>query len=372
MSTNLKISHWYKWGLVVKAGVTHIRRYRKVAGKIEWEFYPKDKFRDYTPDEIKTLLNRLNSSRLIEEQQAAARYDFDYSYINRKSIEGFEASLSNKIEAKDYIVNIMSMLNDFTFKFFIRTLKVPDPNHWLRYEDKFASFLMKEKKSVSYLKRIIQVTNRFLKYLHRTNPDEVRLIILDPLSKMKLQSLKAKNSIDREKYITSDQYKKILKEVDDKTILPAIEIAYHFGLRIAEVLGLEVDDVFEDCLDVKRQLIKLTPIKYTGPLKNKIKRSVPYWFASPEDVYNWIESLPQIHHDTLSDRFKAQMDRLNLPFQFHDLRRTFITNALRKYNSRDVQLSAGHSDLRTTMLYAQDDRQLQRKRFKPNKIKLVD
>ncbi len=77
-----------------------------------------------------------------------------------------------------------------------------------------------------------------------------------------------------------------------------------------------------------------------------------------------------MHPDTLSDKFEKASKEAGLSFQFHDLRRTFITNALRKYHFLDVRLAAGHSDLETTQKYIQDDRQIQRKKFKP-KIKLV-
>lgn len=367
-----KISHWYKWSLTYRSdGSKRVRRYRKVNGKIVWESYPVEKYKDYSESEIQTLLIRLNATRIIEEQRAASRYDFDFSYINKKSIEGFENSIRNRTDSRDHIVNQMGALNNYTFKFFIRALRVPDPNHWLRYEDQFSAFLLKQNKSVSYMKMIVQVTNRFLKYLHRANPNEVGLTILDPLSKVKIRAINAIESDEREKYISVNHLQRLVKAMDP-IILPSVLISYHFGLRVSEVLGLEVDDVYQDCLDVKRQLTHIKPFRKTGPLKNRKTRSVEFWFATAEQVYEWIENLPQIHPDTLSDKFKAEMELLKLPFQFHDLRRTFITNALRKYNPRDVQLAVGHSDLRTTMKYAQDDRRLQRKKFKPNKIKLAD
>lgn len=360
-----KITSWFKWSVSIhKNGFKRIRRYRLVNGKKVWESYPHEKFKDYSDDEIKTLINRLNATRMIEERKAAVRYDFDFSYINKKTIEGFEASLRNRTDSRDHIVNLMGALRNYTLKFFIHSLKVPDPNHWLRHEDQYSAFLLKQKKSVSHLKMIVQVTNRFLKYLHRTHPNEIAMVILDPLSKVKVRALIASSINDREKYIHEDHFFKIIKGID-KSILPAVQLAYYFGLRVSEVLGLAIDDIYEDCLDIKRQLTHLKPFRKTGPLKNRKTRSILYWFANAEDVYQWVMKLPTMHPDTLSDKFKEEMHKLKLPYQFHDLRRTFITNALRKYHPRDVQLSVGHSDLRTTMAYAQDDRLLQRKKFKP-------
>lgn len=359
-----KISHWYKWAVTKrKDGTKRIRRYRKVNDKIVWESYPTEKFEGYSDQEIHALLNKLNATLVIEENEAKARYDFDYSYINKLTISEFEKHLSNLINDKNHITTSMTILNEYTFNFFIHKMKVPDPNKWLKFEDNFVTFLLKDKKSTSYLKRIIQTTNRFLKFLHKKYPNEVNLIVLEPISKVKFKN---QDTDERLKYISEAQYNVICEKIDSQLLIP-FKISYHFGLRCAEVLGLEAKDVFEDCLDVNRQLIKLEPIKNTGPLKNKTKRSVPYWFASPEDIYEWIESMTLMHPDTLSRKFALEMERLKLPFEFHDLRRTFITRALRSYNIRDVQLAAGHSDLKTTMLYAQDDRQLQRKPFKPKK-----
>jgi len=139
-----------------------------------------------------------------------------------------------------------------------------------------------------------------------------------------------------------------------------------FGLRCGEVLGLKLDDVYEDALNIERQLNKLEPIIHYSPLKNKEKRIVPYWYSTPDEVYSLIQALLPIHPDTLSKAFKSEMVRLKLPYQFHDIRRTWITNSLRQHHYRDVQLAAGHADLKTTQRYAQDDRALHRKKFKPN------
>jgi integrase len=168
----------------------------------------------------------------------------------------------------------------------------------------------------------------------------------------------------RHKYISDADFVKICEEIDTR-LLSAVKISYCFGLRCAEVLGLSHDDIYEDIVSVERQLDRLEPIAHFTPLKNKEKRMVPYWLCSPDDLYKLVSSVQRMHPDTLSHEFKAEMVRLKMPFQFHDLRRTWITNSLRKHHYRDVQLAAGHADLKTTQGYAQDDRELQRKKFKP-------
>lgn len=367
----MAISLWYKWTLFNdKSNGLRIRRYRKVGSKVKWENYPKEKCEGYDKAQLESLVRRLNASRAIEEVEAAKRYEFDTAYINKRTLEQFESHLKLRADSERHVGDLLSALKTHTLNFFINKQKIPDPNKWLQYETGFGSYLVKTGASVSHLKRIMQVTNRFLKFLHRSNPMEISLVVLDPLSGIKLRGIAASSAGSiREKYIPEAHCKAILKV--DKAILPAVLLGLNFGLRISEVLGLEVRDVFEDCLDIKRQLLNITPVRRTGPLKNRSDRSCPFWFASPQQAYEWIDGLPVMHPTTLSRAFKVEMLRLKLPYQFHDLRRTFITNALRVQNPRDVQLAVGHSDLRTTMQYAQDDRQLQRKQFNPSKLKSV-
>lgn len=357
----MSITKWYKWSLLKDKGGFRIRRYRYINGKIKWEELAKDKYAHLQPTQYASFIKRLNATREVEQRAASARYEFDSAFINQRIIEAFESSLSNRADSKSHITNLMSGLWNYTITFFIHTAKLPDPNKWREHEDDFGAFLLKKKISTSHLKMIVQVTNRFLKFLHKTNPNEINQYTLEPLSNMKL---KPKRSEQRLKYIDAETYSTICKKVDSE-LLPAIQISYNFGLRCAEVMGLNTDDVFEDCLDVKRQQLQILPRKLTGPLKNKLNRSVPYWFATAEQVYTWINETTEMHSDTLSKKFVAEMKRLQLPYEFHDLRRTFITRALREQHYRDVQLAVGHSDLKTTMLYAQDDRQLQRVKFKP-------
>ena len=60
------------------------------------------------------------------------------------------------------------------------------------------------------------------------------------------------------------------------------------------------------------------------------------------------------------------MIKLDLPYKIHDLRHTFITKAVRIHAPRDVQLAVGHKDLRITMGYLRDDRDLSDEEFEPD------
>lgn len=355
---------WFKWSLYnFGAKGKLIRRYRLFEGQKIWETYSKEKYATLSPDEITRLLNRLNASRLQEELEAKKRFQYDSAYVNELTLTEFESLLSTRSNKPAHTRAIMNCLHAHVLNFFIHTKKLPNPNGWKKYEHEFGSYLLNKKLSAAHITRIAQTANRFIKFLYMNFQDELKFFELSPVSLHVLKDIKTSNS-DRSKYISEEQFETICKSATE-SILPAIKLAYAFGLRRSEVLGLSVEDVFEESLVVNRQLISLLPNKVFDSLKNKENREVLYWYMTPEETFSLISQLPSMHPDTLSDIFVEDMKRLGLNFKFHDLRRTFITRALRSHHYRDVQLAAGHSDLKTTQRYAQDDRTLSRRKFRP-------
>ena len=150
-----------------------------------------------------------------------------------------------------------------------------------------------------------------------------------------------------------------MKTVKDD-IKPLIILAYRFGLRCSEVLGLNQDDVYLDYLLIERQYEGKN--KYCNT-KSRDNRMVPYWYISPEETYNLISQIKRINPNTLSRRFIKESGGKEM----HDLRRSWITLSLRKQHYRDVQLAAGHRNIETTQKYIQDDRVLNSVRFCPLK-----
>jgi integrase len=101
-------------------------------------------------------------------------------------------------------------------------------------------------------------------------------------------------------------------------------------------------------------------------LKTIDTRQSEYWNIGPATTYKLIKEMKLFNPDSLTSMFDKEMKRLWFAFQFHDLRRSFITNALRRKHYRDVQLTVGHKQIKTTERYAQDDRDFNRKRFVPH------
>ncbi len=361
----LTISKWYKWGLYSQGkGEKVLRRYRLINGKPKWETYPADKWKQLTLDEQQSLLRRLNASNEASQKATLARFNYNHAFINTTTILEFEAYLNNRAKDRGYKKSVISSLHKYTFKYFLFTAKNPDPGQWKKYEAGFGNFLLGKKIQSSTIKRIIFNTNRFIKFLHNRWPDEIRLIVLDPISALVLKQRPKKT---REKFITEESFS-IMCSKCDKRLVPVIKLSYYFGLRLAESLALQTQDLLEDCLYLQRQLIKVRPIRYYDLPKGGKKRDIPYWGCTPEEAYQLILALPNVHPDTAGHLFTDDMIRLNLPHRHHDFRRTFITKATRARNLLDAQGAAGHSDIRTTSGYLQDDRVLSRKPYRPKLV----
>jgi integrase len=356
---------WSKWYVVNSDDKVAVRRYMKIGGKTKWERMPAEKYRDLSPDEILSFINRENVTKELKVRESLERYNFDHSFVKTHLKEAFEQYLLNRASDLNHVATIMTYLNQYTLDYFINQRKLPHPNLWVKAEESWGSFLLKQQLSPSTLKTIVQVANRFVKFLSRKYPGEVHPSVLEPFSRKKLQDLAARMpNVKRVKLITDEHYHKMLKECRPE-LIPFIKLGYLFGLRCAEIGGLEEESVLKECLAVTRQLVSVSPRRTYGPLKSKQVRDVPYWYSSPGEAYELIKAIPVIHPNTVSDYFAADMKRLKLPYQFHDLRRTFITRALKKEHWRDVQLAAGHYDIKTTIQYAQDDRQFNREVWRP-------
>lgn len=347
-----RITKWYKWSVTNSKDGIRIRRYRYINGKVCWNTFSREKYSHILPSDIPNFVNQLNVQTKASEIDPVK----SNKYISDRSLASFRVMLENKINSTTHVNDLMSVLKHHSIYFFSKKLNLDDINEWITFETDFGKYLLSLKYSASHVKRIIQVTNRFFKFLNKTNP-EVKLVTFEPLSHFKLKVQKN----ERRKFISEFDYKRILKSIKPE-LIPHVVLAYSFGLRCSEIFGLSTDDMFEDCIEIKRQQVDL---KNTKDLKNKNVRSIPYWFLSANDTFKQILALKPMHQDTLSKLFISEVKKLGYDYQFHDLRRTFITNAIRVKHYRDVQLAAGHSDLKTTMLYAQDDRLLQRKKFTP-------
>lgn len=354
---------WSKWYLINN---NSIRRYRKIGKKTQWERYPKEKYAHMSPQELESFLRRLNADQEIKAREAKERYNFDHSYWNQSKQEAFYKYLVSNANSKAHIQGHFSVFQRYVLYYFITVAKLPHPNHWIKKEAEWGEWLLKKKLSANSIKRIKQVANRSTRFLAKHYPGEVNPIILEPVGKKKLNFIKLHEpNHKRFKFVDEAMYLRIYKAASDE-IKPYIFFGYRFGLRISEVYPVTPKSIFKGYLSIEQQLVSIEPRVVYGPLKNRQVRKVPYWFTTPAEAYSEAIKIKLMHPHTVSRKFVEMLKELELSFQFHDLRRSFITKAVRVHNIVDVQRAAGHYDIKTTMVYVQDDRKMDDELFIPD------
>lgn len=332
-------------------------------------------------------LNRENYKHIANQYEAILKHcdrlNFGVNMSKRREVEivsafipehilgGFQDELFAAIPDKSYAKYLFKKaLKEYFLDFFINHIRIPDPNLWPQHQTEWGQALLSKgpkrvfdsPTSVRTITLVIQTANRFLKYLHQQLPMQYPLIQLSPISKAVLKLYGAnRNSEPIGKYISDADWKALQKHLTPE-LKPFIHLMYFYGLRRAESLGFQSTDAVKKLhLKVSHQLVSFNNGNATySPLKNREQRDTPHWYSTPANAYKLISQTQtkKMHPDTLSSTWDTLMKGLGWEYHLHDFRRTFITRALRDHNPRDVQLAVGHSDLRTTMQYAQDDRNL--------------
>lgn len=318
----------------------------------EGKRYPrKDYPRDASRESLEMFVTRINGR---ENRRAIEAIKIKLAFVPVEILEEFRVLLKieipNQKDARYHYKN----LHRYFLAFFVEELRLMDPLQWKEHEHLWGDWLMNGRASHT-IKGIIQVANRFMSYLHKKRPKEVPSLRFDPISKAKLKhygaSLKA-NEKPREAFISEKHWTLIDSKLPDD-IAPFVRLAYYYGLRRSETLGLRLDDVRKAHLSVERQVRDQL-------LKNRQARKTPHWFCSPKLCHELIEQTldKKIHQDTLGVKFALFMAELKLSYNMHDLRRTFITRALDVATPKEVMMAVGHANIETTMIYMQDDRDL--------------
>lgn len=355
-----------RWSLFKEQNKWVIRRWKD--GKYQRLPIAKYKRIRESEAELEELVKRLNAP-----VDAKAKVDFKHAFISVPLLETYQEFLANQIPSPEGARQEFSYLRRYFLNYFIGKLDLMNPLDWHKvHETKWASYLLgKDCPAAAKTKRdIVIAANRFMKWLHKQRPEEVPPLEFTPITKAKYKELEARRELDgkvKERgFIPDHDWQKIRKKLP-KDIEPFVLLSYHYGLRRSEVLGLEPGDVKKGHLTVQRQLSAIHPKPLFKPLKGRSARRVLHWNARAAEAYTWIvEGQRRLSHpSTLTHRWAELMKSLDMSYDFHDLRHTFITKALRDHKARDVQLAAGHRDIRTTMGYAHDDRDLSDEAFIP-------
>jgi integrase len=352
-------SQWYKINdKALRCGFS-IRRYRTVNGKTKWERVPAHKYKKLSADEVDTLIRQMNATHEVKMREHVERFNFDHAYVNARSIAKFGEYLSSRINDQNHITSTLSFLSDYVFSFFINEKKIPDPSLWHTASVEWGEWLLKKKLNPTTVIKIVNTANRFTSFLQEyvyTDMPSVRK--LSPIGRNKIRLLKAKAKA-QPRFMDDESWNKCLEwfKINDPSVLPNVLLCEAYGLRLSESQGLDKSKFYKEYVIIDEQGDR---IKFGKFVKRKTKtidaRKVPHWNVDPKTAWEWVKDIKPIHPDTLNRRVNAGLHALG--FTSHDMRRRFVTKALRKYQPRDVQAACGHRNIMTTMGYAQDDRHL--------------
>lgn len=365
------MERWSTWQITKVGERFYLRRHRlPVASAKEWSSY-KGNYNPASREAVEAVRRRLNATYEQKKREAESRYDFDHSYMSVAMVEDFIKQRSHHIVDKSHLKNIRSVLQKHIFEFFILQKQMPDPSSWSKVQYELGEKMVKKGYSLSSIQRVQIVANQYLEFLHKRFPDQVLKYEIELLAPAKRKMIEAKEELDddtRGQLVSEEHYRLLLRY--GRELQSHIVLAWKFGLRRAEVLGLQVSDVRKTHIAVRQQLSAHNDreTKYE-PLKGRYTRKTPYWFSSPQEAYDLINGLKLMHPDTLTHKFDDlirlvnEKEKLSLTYTFHDFRHSFITLALRNRRAFGIEISdvsdaVGHKDERTTQQYREDDRNL--------------
>jgi integrase len=357
------------------------------------------------PGELEKLVIRLNGE-VSEDLKRKQKFEIRHAYIDPLMLEKYLDFLKSRIPNEGNVTREYRYLTKYFLDFFINKLQLASPLEWHLNQDKWCWALLnqfpstKVRESELYriwptavylpsdttVRMIVQGANRFMAWLHQRRPVEAHPLVFSPVSKAVFKKYEADrerlNLVEQGEFIPDSDWEVIKKNLPSE-LRPFAMLAYNYGFRRSEVLGVQLENVMESYYHCTQQLDGIqkglihegSPIgkpRYRS-LKGRKARKINHWFSTPEDCYDWIETIFNkmllVHQDTFSDRWAIFIKSLDMTYDFHDLRHTFITKAVMKYPHSDVMLCAGHENIETTMGYFHDGRQLSELRFIPGRKK---
>lgn len=378
MRKDSKIKSTQKWSIISENGKYSIRRWAIYTdGQRKLQRLPIEQYKKYREDKdkLEELCTRLNY-REIQEENARKAWKVRSSFIDNKHLyDGFVKYMVSRTDDPKYANKCAGNLKKWFLDFWYDKKKY-DYLHWHKPKSQaeLVDWWLSEHKgkliSFKVLKTCTQNLNHFFKYLHQESEGEIPELkfTFPTLTQARIKKHewnrrnKSKDAFDKRsgQYITDDEYKVIYDSAPD-SIKSAVYLAFNYGLRRSECLAVDKENLRKGYLQIEKQLTSFDGSEASfGPLKSRNMRKVPHWHKNDlKKVLKHIEAIEFMHPSTLTERWTQLMENIGLNYTFHSLRNTFISNAFRDgRNAGDIQLAAGHSDLRTTMGYQRDYREL--------------
>jgi integrase len=159
-------------------------------------------------------------------------------------------------------------------------------------------------------------------------------------------------------FFTEDQFKKLIKVIDNDDWKNIVEFAVNTGLRQMEILNLHKRQFNKQdmmiILDNHYHTTKSRKIRNI-PLNKKAFEIVARRTTEQKGELIFTLNGERILQDNLQDKFRKYVEdaQLNSKFTFHCLRHTFASWLVQKGVSiYEVSKLLGHADIKTTQIYA--------------------
>jgi hypothetical protein len=366
------------------------------------------------PRALEDFVIRLNGKDpKAERLKEQVRYT--HAWINDEFLQAYKRDeLYSSISDRTNADALFAYLNRYALHWLINIKKLHSPLQWKEAEKEWGRYLMNRKEdqkellselrifrdsdpddklrtpktrklSAKVLRYTLFEINRFVRYIYKKRRSEFEneLIQLEPWGDDLLKTYEAEwrseNPARPTKYIKPEHWTLIeAKMLEQKLIWRhQVHLAHDYGLRRRETMGLNEFSVRPNYLHLLQQLKKFetrgeTQDRLFGPLKGReAERKVPHWFEEPKVTRARIRAMlgaKMPHPDTVSDGFIKLClnlkDEKGLPlpnYIFHDLRRTFITNAVKKgIPVEELRQTTGHKDPQVLIkFYLMDARELE-------------
>lgn len=383
-----------------RANRSDYERYLTAYSERELDFYAKNPGEEHKlPRAFEDYVVRLNGKD-PEAERIKKLVQYNHSWINDDFLQAYKQEiLYTSMQDRKNADTLFNYLTRYALNWFLTKKKALTVQSWKHFEKEWGMYLLnlpddqgrmedslrifsdeaddhnlkpKDRQlSAKVLKYVMFEINRFIRYVYskRLSEFDNQLVQLEPWGKDYLggyaSNWKVKYKARLSKYIKDEDWKVISKAMLDSKVIwrHEVHLAREYGLRRRETLCLDLLAVKPEHLLLQQQLdraqlIDGRQVKIPKGLKGQeIERRIPHWFVEEPKVTRarikaiLSENIP--HPDTISKGFrefcKALKDKDGKPygfdFIFHDLRRTFITNAVKKgIKIEDLIFATGHKN----------------------------
>lgn len=165
-----------------------------------------------------------------------------------------------------------------------------------------------------------------------------------------------KKNLQLPKVISEEKIIKGLFNIENLKHRTLLLLAYSSGLSVSEVVGLRIQDINSDRMQVSIIKAKGKKDKIV-PLSKFILRLLRTYYKTYKPKLWLFESQNNMDHYSVRSAqiiFKNAFKKLKLPnnYSFHSLRHSYATHLLENGTSlRYIQELLGHNDIKTTLRY---------------------